>query len=731
MIWRRKGANTRMTESNLADESATVILRVAEGLARDSGRGIARLDPEDMARVGVEIGDVVAVTGKRDTVLKVVPVYPDDRGHEIVQIDGIARENAGVGLDDRVVVRKAHCEVARSVSLSLIGTSRLSQARDASYIGRLLDGMVVQSGDRVRVNLFGSRPQDFRVEGTSPKSIVLVRDGTRIKIAGPPGSVAREPRNDLAISYEDIGGLGRTLHRIREMIELPLRFPEVFDRLGIDAPKGVLLHGPPGCGKTLIARAIAHETSAYFIHVNGPEIIHKLYGESEAHLRRIFADAESHVPSIVFIDEIDAIAPKRTEVQGEVEKRVVAQLLGLMDGVAARGQVVVIGATNLPDNIDPALRRPGRFDREIVIPIPDRNGRREILEIHTRGMPLGGDVDLERIATMTHGYVGADVQALGREAAMGALRRIIPNIDFAASDIPDDDLLALTVDGADFAAAMLEVQPSMIREFFIEIADTTWADIGGLDDAKQALREAVEWPREHAELFRQARVNPPKGILVVGPPGCGKTLLAKAVAHEVNANFLSVKGPELVSKWVGESEKAVREIFKKARQAAPCILFFDEIDVIAQRRGHGSGDNVAERMLGQILTELDGIEDLRGVTVLGATNRIDLIDPALLRPGRFDVVLEIGPPDQTARRAILGIHTRAELLAADVDLDILAARTAGYQGAELAELCREATMVAVREFITSGEHPGHKLAVGASHFDAALETLRQRPGAKE
>ena len=708
-----------------------VFLRVSEGLPKDAGRGIARLDPEDMARVGVKIGDVIAINGKRSAALKVVPVYPDDRGHEIVQIDGIARENAGVGVDERVEVAKVSCEIARSVSLSLIGASRLSQARDASYVGRLLDGMVVQAGDRVRVNLFGSRPQDFRVEATNPKGVVFVRDGTRLKIAGGSGASTREPRSDLAVTYEDIGGLGRTLHRIREMIELPLRFPEVFDRLGIEAPKGVLLHGPPGCGKTLIARAIAHETSAHFIHVNGPEIIHKLYGESEAHLRRIFADAESNAPSIVFIDEIDAIAPKRAEVQGEVEKRVVAQLLGLLDGVAARGQVVVIGATNLPDNLDPALRRPGRFDREIVIPIPDRDGRREILEIHTRGMPLGDDVELERLASLTHGYVGADLQALGREAAMGALRRIIPNIDFAAATIPDEDLLALTVDGQDFATAMLEVQPSMIREFFIEVADTTWDDIGGLMEAKQALREAIEWPREYATLFEQASVSSPKGILVVGPPGCGKTLLAKAAAHEVNANFLSVKGPELMSKWVGESEKAVREIFKKARQAAPCILFFDEIDVIAQRRGRGSGDNVAERMLGQILTELDGIEDLKGVTVLGATNRIDMIDPAILRPGRFDVVLEIGPPDQEARRAILGIHTRSKLLADDVDLDGLALRTDGYQGAELAELCREATMVAVREMIMSGDKSDRKLAVRSSHFDAALETLRHRPGSND
>lgn len=717
-----------MSRAGESDEQH-VVLRVTEGLPKDAGRGIARVDPGDMARIGVKIGDVVTVTGKREVPLKVLPVYPEDRGQEVVQIDGIARENAGVGLTERVRVARATCEVARSVTLALIGASRLSQARDAAYVGRLLDGMVVSTGDRVRVNLFGSKPQDFRIEATNPKGIVFIREGTRVKISGPPGGApAPEAGHELAISYEDVGGLGRTLHRIREMIELPLRFPEVFNRLGIDAPKGVLMHGPPGCGKTLIARAIAHETSAHFIHVNGPEIIHRHYGESEAHLRRIFAEAEQRAPSIVFMDEIDAIAPKRSEVQGEVEKRVVAQLLGLLDGVAGRGQVVVIGATNLPDNLDPALRRPGRFDREITIPIPDRNGRREILEIHTRGMPLGDDVDLERLATSTHGYVGADLQALGREAAMGALRRTIPNIDLAAASMPDEDLLALTVNAEDFATAMLEIQPSVIREFFIEIADTTWADIGGLEEAKQALREAIEWPRDHAELYDQARVSPPKGILVAGPPGCGKTLLAKAAAHEVNANFLSVKGPELISKWVGESEKAVREVFKKARQAAPCILFFDEIDVIAQKRGRGSGDNVSERMLGQILTELDGIEDLRGVTVLGATNRLDMIDPALLRPGRFDVVLELGMPDAAARRVILGIHTEADLLGDDVDLDLIASATPGRQGAELADLCREATMNAVREVILGQRPESDKLVVSARHFQTALDNLNNRPG---
>jgi transitional endoplasmic reticulum ATPase len=710
------------------DGPASLSLRVGEARSKDAGRGIARLDPVDMQRLGVRIGDVLAVTGKRTVPLKVVPVYPEDRGNELIQMDGIARENAGVGLDDRVTVLAADVESARIVCLAPIGPSRLAkQAWDASYIGRLVDGLVVQSGDRLRVNLFGSRPQDFKITDTTPGGFVLVQEGTRVKIEGESRS-GQPTASRASVSYEDVGGLGRTLGRLREMIELPLRFPEVFERLGIDPPKGVLLYGPPGCGKTLIARAVAQETSAHFIHVNGPEIMAKFYGESEANLRRVFEEAQKHAPSIVFLDELDALAPKRTEVQGEVEKRVVAQMLALLDGVTARGQVIVMGATNIPDSIDPALRRPGRLDREIEIPIPDRQGRRQILEIHTRGMPLDPGVDIDHLASVTHGYVGADLEALGREAAMAALRRLIPHIDLSVAEIPYEQLLALTVGTADFETALREVEPSMIREFFVEIPDTSWSDIGGLEAVKQHLREAIEWPQVYEGLFEYAGARPPKGILLVGPPGCGKTLMAKAVAREASANFISVKGPELVSKWVGESEKGVREVFKKARQAAPCVVFLDEIDVIAGRRGLGSGERVSERMLGQILTELDGIEELRGVTVLAATNRLDVIDPALTRPGRFDVIVEIGAPEVADRRAILSVHTQKAVLDRDVDLDWLASNTEGFVGADLAELCREATMAAIRDFVTEPVgRPVDSFKVERRHFEASLVEMARKP----
>ena len=710
------------------DGPASVSLRVGEARSKDAGRGIARLDPVDMKRLGVKIGDVLAVTGKRTIPLKVVPVFPEDRGNELIQMDGIARENAAVGLDDRVTVHAAEVESARAVNLTPIGPSRSAkQAWDAAYIGRLVDGLVVQSGDRLRVNLFGSRPQDFKITETTPAGFVLAQEGTRHKIEG--GKAAEQPTaGRSAVSYEDVGGLGRTLGRLREMIELPLRFPEVFEHLGIDPPKGVLLYGPPGCGKTLIARAVAQETSAHFIHVNGPEIMAKFYGESEANLRRVFEEAQKNAPSIIFLDELDAIAPKRTEVQGEVEKRVVAQMLALMDGVTGRGQVIVMGATNIPDNIDPALRRPGRLDREIEIPIPDRHGRRQILEIHTRGMPLDPGVDVDHLASVTHGYVGADLEALGREAAMAALRRLIPSIDLSAAEIPYEKLLGLTVGTGDFETALREVEPSMIREFFVEMPDTSWSDIGGLEDIKQHLREAIEWPQVYEDLFEYAGARPPKGILLVGPPGCGKTLMAKAVAREASANFISVKGPELVSKWVGESEKGVREVFKKARQAAPCVVFLDEIDVIAPRRGSSSGERVTERMLGQILTELDGIEELRGVTVLAATNRLDVIDPALTRAGRFDLIVEIGPPNEADRLAILSVHTQEAVLAPDVDLDWLASATDGFVGADLAELCREATMGAIRDFVAEPTpRPVQAFRVERRHFKASLADMARKP----
>ena len=706
----------------------SLTLRVAEALPKDVGRGVARLDPGDIERLGASIGDVVVIIGQRQTALKIMPAYPDERGKELVQIDGIARENADTGLDERVCVEVAETKDARAVSLAPIGRSRLTQqARDASYVGRLVDGLVVQAGDRVRVNLFGSRPQDFTVSSTSPGGFVLIQAGTRIQIGGeaPAGRV-------MTVSYEDIGGLGRTIARIREMIELPLRFPEVFDRLGIDPPRGVLLYGSPGSGKTLIARAVANETAAHFVHVNGPEVIHKFYGESEANLRRVFEEAQAKAPSIVFLDEIDAIAPKRTEVRGDVEKRVVAQLLALMDGLNTRGQVIVIGATNIPDSLDPALRRPGRFDREIEIGIPDRNGRREVLDIHTRGMPLADDVDLDHLAGVSHGFVGADLEALAREAAMVALRRLMPSIDLASAEIPYERLMELEVTMGDFLDALRDVEPSAMREVFTEVADVTWDEVGGMESVKTALAEAVEWPLRYAPILAHAGAQPPKGILVTGPPGSGKTLLAKATATESGVNFISVKGPELLSKWVGESEKGVREVFKKARQASPCIVFLDEIDALAPRRGGGGGEShVSERVVSQLLTELDGIEELRGVTILAATNRPDIIDPALLRPGRFDVQVEIPLPDAVTRRAILGVHLRRCPLASGVDIDDLAAKTEGFVGADLAGMCREATMSAVRRFIGRPQGPGsdlRKLTVTKADLAAALAAGQRRHG---
>jgi len=716
-----------MARSPVRDESPPLTLRVAEALPKDVGRGIARLDPDSMEGLHASIGDVVAITGERATALKLMPAYPDARGKGLIQIDGIARENAGAGLDDRVRVELAAIADARTVTLSPIGRSRLTQqARDASYVGRLVDGLVVQAADRIRVNLFGSRPQDFTVESTTPRGFVLIQAGTRIQITGESAE-----RRTVKISYEDIGGLGKTIARIREMIELPLRFPEVFDRLGIDPPRGVLLYGSPGCGKTLIARAVANETAAHFLHINGPEIIHKFYGESEANLRRVFEEAQARAPSIVFLDEIDAIAPKRTEVQGEVEKRVVAQLLALMDGLKTRGQVIVIGATNIQQNLDPALRRPGRFDREIEIGIPDRNGRREILDIHTRGMPLAADVDPDHLAATTHGFVGADMEALAREAAMAALRRLMPTIDLAAAELPYERLMELEVTMGDFLDALREIEPSAMREVFTEVADVSWDEIGGMEDAKMALREAVEWPLLHSAVLTRVGAQPAKGILLTGPPGSGKTLLAKAAARESGVNFISVKGPELLSKWIGESEKGVREVFKKARQAAPCIVFIDEIDALAPRRGGGGGEShVTERVVSQLLTELDGIEELRGVVTLAATNRSDILDPALLRPGRFDIEIDIPLPDQAARRAILGVHTRSRPLTADIDLDALAAETAGFVGADLAGLCRDATMAAARRFIGQDDQTAgtdlERLEVTQADVSAALAAMGAR-----
>lgn len=701
-------------------------LRVAEALPRDVGRGIVRLDPHDLRALGVEIGDVVEIIGKRSAVARAMPAHAEQRGQRSIQMDGIQRLNAGAGLDERVTVRPAPAQAARAVVLAPAEAPRA--AVHARPLARLLAGIPLLVGNQVRVNLFGSRAHTFTVLETEPAGAVLVGPSTALRLANT--GAASEPS---AVTYEDIGGLRRELRRIREMIELPLRYPEVFERLGIAAPKGVLLHGPPGCGKTQIVRAVAHETSAHFLSINGPEIIDKLYGASEAQLRQLFEEARRKAPAIIFIDEIDSIAPRRADMGGEkqVERRVVAQLLTLMDGLESRGNVMVIAATNIPDTLDPALRRPGRFDREIAIGVPDADGRREILEIHTRGMPLAADVDLQRLAALAHGFVGADLQALCREAAMSALRRLMPDIDFADARIPDEKLQALEVTAGDFALARAEVEPSAIREVFTEVPDVGWDDIGGLADTKRLLIEAAEWPLRYAPEFARLGARAPQGILLHGPPGGGKTLLAKALARQSQANFISVKGPQLLSQWVGESERGVREIFRKARQAAPCIVFFDEIDALAPVRGPDS--QVAERVVGQLLTEIDGMEGLGGVVVLAATNRIDRIDPALLRAGRFDLIVAVPPPDQGSRLAILGVHTRGVPLADDVRLDDLAGATAGLTGADIAALCQRAALLALREQIEqradaedglSGARPD--LAVARRHFDAALRERQQR-----
>ncbi len=702
-------------------EDGALKLKVAEGMGKDVGRCYARIDPEDMERLKVAIGDIVQVAGKRTTVCKVMPAYKEQRGLSHIQLDGICRENAGAGLDELVSVRKVACRPAERIVVTPLNI--VPSDRDLKYIGSLLDGLPVVEGNRIRATLFGSRWADFRVQSVSPRGPVLIMPDTSLIV----GQLSEE-KPGRAIAYEDIGGLKPQLQRIREMIELPLRYPEVFERLGIDPPKGVLLYGPPGCGKTLVARAISHETEAKFYSVSGPEVVHKFYGESEAHLRKIFAEAARTGPSIVFLDEIDAIAPKREQTVGEVEKRIVAQLLALMDGLTRRQHLVVIGATNIPNALDPALRRPGRFDREIAIPIPDRNGRLEILEIHSRGMPLAADVDRPHLAEITHGFVGADLEALCREAAMICLRRIMPDIDFALTSIPYERLAQLEVRMDDFLAALREVEPSAMREVFVETPNVKWEDVGGLSEVKQRLREAVEWPLKYPALFAQAGIAPVKGILLAGAPGCGKTLLAKALASQSGINFISVKGPELLSKYVGESERALRDIFHKARQAAPCMIFFDEIDSLAQARGSTGGDSgVTERVLSQLLTELDGIEELKGVLVLAATNRLDRLDPALLRPGRFEEIIHFPLPNAEDRKEILAVHMRGKPLAASITLEELAARTENFSGAELAALCARAALWALRRAVaqSGGAAPtGVKVSIEDADLLAALEQVQ-------
>ncbi len=691
-----------------------VQLRVGDARQRDVGRGIARIDQRTMQKLGISAGDVIEIINKRTTSAIAWPAYSEDQNRDIIRIDGFTRKNSGVAINEYVVVRPAKVKTALSITLAPVDM-RLNVDEDFTNFvkNRLMERTLVE-GDTTLVMMLG-HAIPFTVSKTRPHGIIKVTSETRLTILNEP---APEGKGLPRTTYEDIGGLHEEIQRVREMVELPLRHPELFQRLGIEPPKGVLLHGPPGCGKTLLARAVANESEANFYSINGPEIMSKFYGESEARLREIFQQAQQNAPSIIFVDELDAIAPKREEVTGEVERRVVAQLLALMDGLGGRGNVIVIGATNRPSALDPALRRPGRFDREIEIGVPDKKGRLECLMIHTRGMPLvplskegekikgekDEGVNLDRLAEMTHGYTGADLSALGRETAMKALRRYLPQINLEEERIPPAVLEKMEVQMSDFDNAYKEITPTAMREVYIEVPTIHWDDVGGLDDVKQHLMESVEWPLKTPEVFTKLGIRPPKGILLYGPPGCGKTLLARAVATESEANFISIKGPEVFSKWVGESEKAIREIFRKARMAAPTVVFLDEIDSITPRRGMGMSDSgVSERVISQLLTEMDGLVTLQDIVIIAATNRPDMVDSAVMRPGRFDRLIYVPEPDEKGRLQILKIYTKGMPICKDVDLNQLAILTKFYGGADIESLCREAAMHALRRDVNSQE----------------------------
>ncbi len=696
-----------------------VELKISEAFQQDVGYGRSRIDHQTRINLGLSIGDVIEIEGTKKTAAVVWRAHPTDEGKGILRIDNLTRKNCGAGLGDRVKIRRADIKEAKSAVLAPL-ISKGQQIQFGSGIDNLIKKGLLKrpltKGDNViipGIALFGSS-LPFVVINTNPTGIVSISEETAIKVREEAAKTTEE--EGPTVSYEDIGGLHEEISRVREMIELPLKHPELFDRLGIDPPKGVLLHGPPGTGKTLIAKAVANESGANFYTINGPEVMSKFYGQSEENLRKIFEEAEKNAPSIIFIDEIDAIAPKRSEVHGEVERRVVSQMLTLMDGLKGRGKLIVIGATNLPEVLDPALRRPGRFDREIRIDAPDRDGRKEILQIHTRGMPLGEDANLDELSDITYGYVGADLAALARESAMNALRRYLPEIDLE-KPIPTEILEKMEVTMDDFKDAHRGIEPSAMREFLIEVPKVTWADVGGLGSVKQQLREAVEWPLTKPEVFDRMGITPPRGVLLYGAPGTGKTLLAKAVASESSANFISIKGPEVMSKWVGESEKAVRELFKKARQVAPTIVFLDELDSIAPMRGTDTGSHVTDSVVNQLLTSIDGMESMEGVIVIGATNRPDIIDQSLLRPGRFDRLVLIESPDKDARLEIFKIHTRDMPLAKDVNISNLANLTENYSGADIESLCREAAMISIRESDKSKE-------VKKKHFDKAMQSVR-------
>lgn len=694
--------------------SKEVQLRVADAKQRDVGHGKVRIDAATMKKLLINAGDFVEVRGKKKTVAIAWPAYAEDQDQEIIRMDGLLRRNAGVALNEYVTVRKA--DVSEALSITFAPTDVRLNVDDEfiSFVHRRFMDMPFVEGDMAMLSIFGSAIPLIVVRAR-PRGPIKIGSNTKIQVLSEP---TPEKKGIPMVTYEDIGGLREEIQRIREMVELPLRHPELFQRLGIEPPRGVFLFGPPGCGKTLLAKAVANESDANFYVISGPEIMSKFYGESEARLREIFQKAQETAPSIIFIDEMDAIAPKREEVTGEVERRVVAQLLSLMDGIGSRGNIIVIGATNRPNAIDPALRRPGRFDREIEIGVPDKQGRYEILQIHTRSMPLNGDVDLKKLSEITHGYTGADLAALCREAAMKALRRYLPEINLEEERIPPPILEKMVVKMSDFTAAYRDVTPTAMREVYVEVPSVKWTDVGGLEEVKQELREAVELPIKKPEAFKRLGITPPKGILLYGPPGCGKTLLARAIATESEANFISIKGPEIFSKWVGESEKAVREVFRKGRTAAPSIIFFDEIDAIVPRRGMGYGDSGAtERVISQLLTEMDGIESLENVVVIAATNRPDILDPAILRPGRIDRLIYVPPPDFKSLLNIYKIHTKNMPLSKNVDLEDLARMSAGFSGADVEALCREAALNALRRNLEAGE-------VTLEDFKKAMEKIK-------
>ena len=710
-------------------------LKVLEAYTRDVGRGVARIDYDSMDTLNASTGDVIEIKGKRRTVAKCLPLYPSDEGKGIIRIDGLGRNNSGIAIGDTIAVRKIKAVAAEKV---VVAPLEAIPPIDERYLADALESVPLIKGDNVMVPYFGGR-LTFQVIGVTPAAdAVLVTQKTVFHIAEKGETLRGVPQ----VTYEDIGGIADEIKKVREMIELPLRHPEIFEKLGIEAPKGVLLYGPPGTGKTLLAKAVANESNAHFISISGPEIMSKFYGESEARLREIFKEAREKSPSIIFVDEIDSIAPKREEVTGEVERRVVSQMLSLMDGLEARGKVIVIAATNRPNAIDPALRRPGRFDREIEIKVPDKKGRKDILAIHTRNMPLADDVDLDKCAAVSHGYVGADLEYLCKEAAMKCLRRLLPELNLEDEKIPPETLEKLIVNGEDYQKALREVTPSGMREVFIENPDVKWDDVGGLVEVKRELQEAVEWPMKYPMLYEKLGHKMPRGILLHGPSGTGKTLLAKAVATESEANFVSVRGPELLSKWVGESERGIREIFRRARQASPCVIFFDEIDSIAPIRGAGGETAVTERVVSQLLTELDGMENMRGVVVLAATNRADMIDSALLRPGRFDKIIQIPLPDKESRKSILAINAKEIPIVTDpksqdyVDIEKIAEVTDGLSGADVAAIANTAVSLVIHEFLDA--HPDVKEAEKASegakvtmkHFEAAVKKVREQKDLK-